>query len=108
MGRSFEEAVIEALGASKNKATILGSKALVKTIPDVLFGGVMIEIKGVKYLTLGGQLVAQGEAAKAGQILYVIVVKMESKVSGPVQKMVESTGGFIVRFDAATGKFHPF
>lgn len=106
-GRPFEEAGLKALGAVPNRARawVVGATA---TIPDAIGPVAAAEFKNVWYLWLSPQLKAQMEGASERGLTYVLVVSMRTKVSAPTVKAVEKVNGMIVRFDPATGFFHPY
>jgi len=110
-GRAFEAAAIQALGATKNTATLTGTTlagVAKTTIPDVVQAGQITEIKDVIQLSYSAQLQSQISIATARGIPYNLIVGLNTGVSGPLLNAVRATGGGIRRFDAAAGVFRAF
>ena len=105
-GREFEQAVISALGATKNTAS-LSADGLGTSIPDLIdeFGNVT-EIKSGINLSFTNQLQIQAQQAEGS--FNLIVGPNTQYISGPLQNAVSASGGTIQVFNPATGAFTPW
>jgi len=108
LGKMFENAVLDALGASKNTGGVSDVMSRVTTIPDLAIGSRfgVTDIKNVQNLSSSSQLRAQFSAAQtAGTAFNLIISPRTATVSRSVQDMVARTGGKIFIFDPKTNKF---
>ncbi len=97
-GNAFERAAIAAFGYARNTNLLNGR------IPDIAVQGGLVEIKSGQYISYTAQL--RGMIG-TGQPLY-LVVNTATKVSKTLQQAIRLSGGSILRFDSAAGRFLPF
>jgi len=111
-GRAFEAAVINALGGATGSKTLISGTTLagdtIKSIPDMLDGKVLTEIKDVKNLSYSKQLQAQLNYAGSNGLSYRLIINMSTKLTGPLENAVRAAGGTIQRFDVTSGTLHPY
>ena len=109
-GDAFEDAVADALHQPLNTTKVQGKTAqgnIINTEPDLLGGNVGVaDIKNVKDLKYTTQLQAQADyATTTGQAFSIIIGPGTRTISVSLQRVVQLTGGIIVRFDPSTGSF---
>jgi hypothetical protein len=114
-GRTFQQQVVAAAGATPNTTAMVGtttSGASYTTIVDgIMQNGVLLEVKGVKYLSYSPQLQAQISIGQAvGGPGNVLVVAPGTTVSGPTITAFghSAANPTIFRFNPATGVFTPY
>jgi RHS repeat-associated protein len=102
-GQAFEQAVINALGLTKNTVS-LSVDGLGTSIPDLIdeFGNIT-EIKSGMNLSFTNQLQIQAQGAEGS--FNLIVGPNTQYISGPLQNAVNASGGTIQVFNPATGAF---
>jgi hypothetical protein len=108
-GNAFQTAVTSFLGSNlRNTTPMVGqttSGAIRVVVPDVYEGGQapIGDVKDVLRLTFTRQLQAMANLAKmTGTSFNIIVSPRTISVSGPLRDAVQSSGGFIFRFDHTT------
>jgi hypothetical protein len=123
-GKKFETEVITQLQGAKKPAwsrietSVAGTGkngATVFTKPDMTRMGAgnkingLIEIKNAEELYYGKQFQAQVSIARQNnKPLTLIVSQRNQSVSKPLQEAIRSTGGKIIRYDSAAGRFSRF
>ncbi|MEM6457362.1 MAG: putative toxin, partial [Acidobacteriota bacterium] len=98
-GKAFEKAVLNAVAFNKNnrQLTIRGSSRKFR-IPDGLENGVLLEIKGVKELSLTSQVRDFVKFAGSSGRTVVLAVTDKTKVSRSFNELIEQGKVVIVRF----------
>jgi RHS repeat-associated protein len=105
-GQAFESSVINALGATKNTASI-SVDGLGASIPDLIdASGNTTEIKNVVNLSFTRQLQIQAQGTEGS--FNLIVSPRTQYISGPLQDAVQGSGGTIQVFNPATGTLTPW
>ena len=105
-GQAFEQAVINALGTTKNTGSITVN-GLGTSIPDLIdASGNLTEVKSGINLSLTNQLRIQAQGAQGS--FNLIVGPNTQYISGPLQNAVNASGGTIQIFNPATGTFTPW
>jgi len=111
-GTRFESAVLKALGAEPNRASVRGltrTGELRRSVPDLITDASILEIKDTKRVWFTRQLQVQYDAALAsGRRLDLVVSPRTTHVVGGLKLAVERTGGSIRVFDPSTGSFTPW
>jgi RHS repeat-associated protein len=108
LGRTFERAVLEALGATKNTSGVSEIATRVTTIPDLPIGKFfgVTEIKNVQDLSFSKQLQAQFAAAQTAGLPFNLIVSTRTKhISARLRDIIESTKGKIYIYDEKAKKF---
>jgi hypothetical protein len=106
-GRAFETAALQALQIAKNKHKV-NVPGVGRSIPDSLIRGVT-EIKNELRVHNRGQLRVHAAHAKSQNIPFNLVVSPTTWwISKDVEEAVRKSGGTILRFYPATGKFGPY
>ncbi|HEV8581233.1 MAG TPA: putative toxin, partial [Thermoanaerobaculia bacterium] len=110
-GKAFEELVVAALQATKNKGEAVVVEGLGKSIPDILAKGGITEIKLVtsgRKVSYTRQLKIQIAAAQKAGVKFTLILSPGAKVTGPLEKAILEAGGTIVHFDPRTGMLLPY
>lgn len=106
-GRAFETAARQALQLAKN-TRMVNVPGVGRSIPDSLIRGVT-EIKNELRVHNRGQLRVHAAHAKSQKIPFNLVVSPTTWwISKDVEEAVRKSGGTILRFYPATGKFGPY
>ena len=108
LGRLFESAVLDALGAARNTGGVSEIATRVTTIPDLSIGNFfgVTEIKNVQNLSFSKQLQAQFAAAQTAGLSFNLIVSTRTQhVSARVRDVIASTRGKIFIYDDKTRKF---
>ena len=108
LGRAFERAVFETLGAVKNTGGVSDIASRVTTIPDLRIGRFfgVTDIKNVQNLSFSKQLQAQFAAAQTAGLPFNLIVSTRTRhVSTRLRDVIEATKGKIFIYDDKTRKF---
>jgi RHS repeat-associated protein len=113
-GKGFEDVVLRAIGRRLNTNPITGSyrgcggqAVQGQSIPDILEGEVW-DIKGVMRQSFDKQMQIQYSYARSNGTSFNLIVGPQSRVSAPLVRAVNRTGGRILRFDPKTGSFSKY
>ncbi|MBY0273450.1 MAG: DUF637 domain-containing protein [Alphaproteobacteria bacterium] len=109
-GRGFQESVHASTRIPENKtaySVLLHGKGEVSTIPDFPFPKTGVtEIKNVRYITFTEQLQAQATLARReGKSFNLVISPNTKRISKPVQKEIERSGGKIFEFNPTAEKW---
>ncbi|WP_407673125.1 putative toxin [Paraburkholderia sediminicola] len=107
-GLHFQSAALSALEVPENKTRIPvtledGTETIV--VPDGIKGQTFIEVKDVKDIYNAKQF--RGYFA-SGNAIQLIVSPNTQTISGPLQALINRSGGSIRVYDPGTGKFTPW